>query len=470
MTDIGGEAYARPASRPKTRRRVPRKRRHPLRPLGRAIARRLPKGLLARSILIVVLPIVLLQGVVALVFMERHWELVTRRLSQAVALEIAALVRVLESYPQDAAFETIEAIARETLNLNLTVLPPGPLPKPAPKPFFALLDRTLARELTTHVGKPFWISTIGRSNFVEIRIKLDDAVLRIYARQSRAYASNSHIFLVWMISASLLIVLVALLFLRNQIKPILQLAGAAERFGKGRPVGDYEPRGAREVREAGRSFRLMAERIDRQIAQRTMMLSGVSHDLRTILTRFQLELAILGDDETTVAMREDIEEMTRILNDYLAFARGDNGEVPGDTDMRELLHAVAEEARRGGARIDVSFEGDPIAIVRAGAVRRMLGNLVGNSMKYAEHVALRGARSRGWVEITIDDDGPGIPVDEREAVFRPFHRLDAARNIDEVSTGLGLAIVRDIARSHGGDVVMEDSPMGGNRARVTLPA
>src|SRR5262245_1197226 len=252
----------------------------------------MPKGLYARSLLIIIVPMVILQSVVAFVFMERHWNTVTRRLSSAVTQDIAALIDMHRSYPQDADRSTLRRIARERLDLVVDFLPGADLPPPGPKPFFSLLDQALSREIGNRIRLPFWIDTVGRSSLVEIRIKFDDAVMRVFARRSAAYASNSEIFLLWMVGTSLVLLTVAVLFLRNQIKPILRLADAAESFGKGREVPDFRPRGAREVRRAALAFVEMKRRVERTIEQRTTMLAGVSHDLRTILTRFKLELAL----------------------------------------------------------------------------------------------------------------------------------------------------------------------------------
>lgn len=436
---------------------------------GPALMRRLPKGLYARSILIVVVPIVLLQSVVAYVFMERHWEYVTRRLSGAVARDIAAIVAVIETYPQDERHAEISRIAAETFGMTVSVLPQGPLPPAAPKPFFSLLDRTLSQQISTRVGKPFWIDTLGRSDLVEVRIKLDDAVLRIFAKRSRANASNTHIFLLWMVGTSLVLIAIALAFLRNQIRPILKLANAAEQFGVGRPVEDFKPHGAREVRRASQAFIDMRERIERQIEQRTAMLSGVSHDLRTVLTRFKLELAML-DDATAANLRSDVDDMSHMLEDYLAFARGDIGEEAEHVDLETLLHQVVADQQHLGAEIKMSFEGEPEIKVRPLAISRCIGNLVGNAAKYADHVNIQARHFENMLTIVIDDDGTGIPPAEREAVFRPFYRLDVARNIDNGGSGLGLAIARDIANSHGGNITLDESPAGGLRVFLTIPA
>src|ERR1700729_4626466 len=294
--------------------------------MGNAFKSWMPSGLYARALLIMIVPMVVLQSVVAFVFMERHWNTVTRHLSAAVVQDIASLIDVYKGYPQDKDHALLRRIAQQRLGLVVDFLAVGDMPPPGPKPFFSLLDQTLSGQLGRQIAKPFWIDTVGRSNLVEIRIQLDDAVMRIFAQRSAAYASNSETFLFWMVGTSSILLIVAVLFLRNQIKPILRLADAAQSIGKGREAPNFRPRGAREVRRAAQAFLEMKARIERSIEQRTAMLAGVSNDLRTILTRFKLELALIGDSPEGDAMRKDVDEMAGMLEDYLAFARGDSGE------------------------------------------------------------------------------------------------------------------------------------------------
>ncbi|EAQ35109.1 Signal transduction histidine kinase [Nitrobacter sp. Nb-311A] len=437
--------------------------------IGHAFKKWMPEGLYARALLIMIVPMVVLQSVVAFVFMERHWNTVTRRLSTAVVQDVAALIEVYKDYPQDKDRTTIRRIAQQRLGLVVDFLPPGDMPPPGPKPFFSLLDQSLSVQISRQIGKPFWIDTVGRSNLVEIRIQLDDAVMRVFAQRSAAYASNSEIFLFWMLGTSSILLFVAVLFLRNQIKPILRLADAAESFGKGREAPNFRPRGAREVRRAAHAFIEMKMRIERSIEQRTAMLAGVSHDLRTILTRFKLELALIGDSPDVDGMRKDVDEMHGMLEAYLAFARGDSGEHAQPTDMAAALEELRSDAERNGHAATAVFSGLPVATVKPAAFKRCLGNLVSNAARYADSIAINGHRDHRWLTVMVDDDGPGIPQDMREEVFKPFLRLDSARNQDEGGSGLGLAIARDIARSHGGDITLGDSPMGGLRATVRVP-
>lgn len=437
--------------------------------LARAVGHAMPAGLFARSLLIIVTPVVLLQALVAFVFMERNWSAVTLQLAQSTVGEIAAVVDIAETWPGDARNAAVESIAAR-FGLNAALLAPEPLPQPGPKPFFSTLDRVLGQEITRQVGKPFWIDTVGRSNIVEIRIQLADGILRVFAPRPHTYASNSLVFISWMVVTSAILLAIAIVFLRNQIKPILRLTAAVDDFGKGRPVADFQPRGAREVRQATVAFHRMRERVERQIDQRTALLAGVSHDLRTVLTRLRLQLALLGDGPDVDALRNDIDDMNRMLDGYLAFARGVSDEDTAPIDIAALIDEVAAEARVSGHRIDASFSGDPLVSVRPQGFKRCIANLVGNAGRHADNVAVAAVHSGGHLTITVDDDGPGIPFEERDAVFKPFYRLDPARNLDDTGTGLGLPIARDIARGHGGDVELADSPMGGLRATVTIPA
>jgi two-component system, OmpR family, osmolarity sensor histidine kinase EnvZ len=432
------------------------------------VKRAMPTGLYARSLLIVIAPVVLLQSVIAYTFMERHWQLVTNRLSAAVASDIAAMIDVYEKYPQEKGSEILSAIAEQRLNLDVDILPAEPLPRIGPKPFFDILDTALSNEIRLRVRRPFWIDTVGRSNLVEIRIQLDDAVMRVIARRSQTYASNAHIFLVWMVGTSLILLTVAILFLRNQIKPILALADAAEEFGKGRDM-EFRPRGAREVRRAGAAFLDMKRRIARQIEQRTTMLNGVSHDLRTVLTRFRLSLEMIESSPELDDLKKDVDEMSRMLEAYLAFVRGAPGEIAQPTDIRALLEEFRADAERQGHPTTLTVEGDPNVTLRRDAFRRLLGNLVSNAARYGDDIQITAVHDERYLTVHVDDDGPGIPEQNREDVFRPFLRLDEARNQDHAGSGLGLAIARDIARSHGGDVTLDVSPLGGLRASIRLP-
>ncbi|MGH6862511.1 MAG: HAMP domain-containing protein, partial [Phyllobacterium sp.] len=340
----------------------------------------MPKRLYARSLIIIIAPMVLLQSLIAFVFMERHWQTVTQRLSTAVVRDIAGIIDLMDAFPQDPGYENLIRISRERLALNISILPADPLPAPGPKPFFSILDSILGEEITRQINRPFWIDTIGDSDLVEIRIQLEGKVLRVFARRSQAYASNTLIFLVWMAGSALVLLAIAILFLRNQIKPIQQLAAAADSFGKGRaPPPNFTPRGAEEVRRAGAAFIVMRERIERQIEQRTTMLSGVSHDLRTILTRFKLQLALVAGKVDTEAMEQDVDDMQSMLEGYLAFARSEAEEETGTFNLERLFAKLKEEGTLLDRGFTSTIRGHPEIQVRPNAFSRLISNLVSNS-------------------------------------------------------------------------------------------
>ncbi|WP_413709898.1 ATP-binding protein [Rhizobium sp. Rhizsp82] len=436
----------------------------------RFLRRRLPTGIYVRSLLIIIMPMLLLQSVVAAVFMERHWQMVTQRLSMAVTQDIAAIIQIIDTYPQDADYTAITKIAREQMKLQISIEPDGDLPPPREKPFFSILDGILSDELNDQIKRPFWIDTLGDSSLVEIRIKLNDKILRVLTKRNQTYASNTHIFIVWMVGASLVLIGVSILFLRGQIRPIQALAAAAESFGKGQKAENFYPRGADEVRRAGLAFILMRERIERQIEQRTAMLTGVSHDLRTILTRFKLQLALAGNNPDLQGMADDVNDMQSMLEAYMAFARSEIEEDVGELKISEMLAKIETDFALHEKSFSYSIEGDDEIVVRPNAFTRLVTNLASNARRYANSLNIEAKHGSKWLTLTFDDDGPGIPEKNREDVFKPFFRLDEARNLDDSGTGLGLAIARDIARSHGGNVTLSDSPLGGLRAVIRVPA
>ncbi len=438
---------------------------------GWSLSAWLPKGLYARTILIIAMPLVLLQTVLLFVFMERHWNNITRRLSAATARDVAAIIKIYNTYPQDEDYQKLIDIAREPLSLSFQVLPKGDLPEQTQSPFYSILDRRLTKELNRRINRPIWVDTVGQSKFVEIRVALDNEVLKFIAHRNHTYASNSHIFVLWMIGSSTVLLGVALLFLRNQIRPILALSEAAESFGKGRPPPeDFRPRGAREVRQASKAFMEMRDRIERHVDQRTTILAGVSHDLRTILTRMKLQLAFLGESEEITALQKDVDEMQSMMEDYMAFAKGDSSEATILTDIAEILEEIHAHTKLVNEQTTLRIVPGAIHLpVRPNSFKRAINNLVTNAERYADTVAINATLGRKWLTINIDDNGPGIPAEQREEVFNAFKRLDSSRNQNEGNTGLGLSIARDIIRGHGGEIRLEDSPMGGLRAKVQIP-
>lgn len=431
-----------------------------------------PKGLYTRALIIIIAPIVILQSILTFVFLDRHWEVVTRRLSTATAQDIAMLAATydLTKNRGPAELERFSDLAREQLNLVVRFVPDEELPITRSKPFFDFLDRYLSGEIRRRIKRPYWIDTVGSSRHIEIRVKLDGAVMRVLAQRAQLIPSNTHIFLVWMVASATILLIVAVLFLRNQIRPILSLADAADRFGRGRPApSDFKIRGAREVRLAAQAFLDMRDRIERHVEQRTIMLAGVSHDLRTILTRFRLQLAMMRAPQVE-DLKRDVDEMQQMLEDYLAFAKGDSGEKTRRVNVLRVLEEVQAGTEAPGKSIKLDVRQDPLVVaLRRNGFKRAIMNLVTNASRYGDRIMIRALRSRGWLTVTVEDNGCGIPANKREDVFRPFHSLDNARNQNKKSSGLGLAIARDIVRGHGGEITLDESVLGGLKAVIRIP-
>jgi two-component system osmolarity sensor histidine kinase EnvZ len=438
-----------------------------IRPPG-MLKRILPRGMFGRSLLIVVIPLILLQAIATWIFYDRHWAAVSWRLSSAVAGDIALTIAAAEMTGSDAATAEILARAAAATDLDFTMRDGAQLP-PRRGRHNSLLDQQLALNLQERVGLPFRVDADSDPQAVKIAIQMPRGVLAVSAPRKRLYSSTTYIFVMWMVGSSLVLLAIATIFLRNQVKSLRRLAAAADSFGKGRPVPFFKVEGATEIRRAAIAFMTMRDRIERQIRQRTEMLAGVSHDLRTPLTRMKLGLELLPDDAVVDGLKSDVGEMERMVHFYLEFLRGEGAETPTETDIALLLEEVAAAARREGAGLSLAAPAECVMPVRPNALRRCLGNLIGNARRHGSHVWLTGLVVAGGVDILVDDDGPGIAPADRERVFQPFVRLDPSRNPSTGGVGLGLTIARDVARSHGGDVGLETSPQGGLRVRVHLP-
>ncbi|MGJ3232110.1 MAG: ATP-binding protein [Oceanicaulis sp.] len=432
------------------------------------IKRYLPTGLFQRSLLIIVLPVALMQVAVTWAFFEQHWQTTTARLSESVAGDVAMVVALYER-AGPAGFDEIAATAFETTGLSVDLREEEALPVSRRSAFFRVLDRTLRRALATRLDNAFWFDTTRYPEYVDIRVAVEGDVLRFIAVRDRVFATTGHIFVIWLFGASLLLTAVAVLFIRNQVKPIRQLAEAAEAFGRGQDLERFKPAGAREVRQAALAFMDMRARLKRHMEQRTQLLAGVSHDLRTPLTRLRLQLALMPESEEREAARRDLAEMEAALEEYLAFARGQAGEEPAPVDLVLLCETLADDAARNGVDLQLDLADGLVIHGRENALKRALANLVHNAASHAQTVMLTARMNGQRADICIDDDGPGIPAEAREEAFRPFNRLDESRNANRTGVGLGLAIARDTVRAHGGELRLEDSPMGGLRARVSLP-
>jgi two-component system osmolarity sensor histidine kinase EnvZ len=433
------------------------------------LKRFLPKTLFGRALMILVTPLVVLQLIAAHIFIDRHWETVTRRLTAAIAGEIAMVIQELGRDPSPQAQARVFDMAYNHFQLRITFTPDVSLPN-TKQDYTGILDRKLAIDMRERVRRPFMIDTTVFKERVIIDVQLPGGVLSVIAPGSRLFSSTTYIFFLWMLGTSLILIAIAIVFLRNQIRPIRRLATAVDRFGKGQTLEqEFQVSGATEVRQAGAAFNRMRERISRQIRQRTDMLSGVSHDLRTPLTRMRLQLAMLEDEAAVEELNADLQEMENMIDGYLTFARGEGDEASVDTDVGTLVETAVTGWQRNGTQIDCHVEGKLPLAVKADALRRCLNNLISNAHRHGEHIWVGAGRRDEAIEITVDDDGPGIPDDQREDVFRPFRRLEESRNPETGGTGLGLAIARDIARIHGGDILLQDSPHGGLRARIRLP-
>ena len=435
------------------------------------IKRFLPKTLFGRALLIIVTPLILMQAISTFVFFDRHWDTMTRRLAHMLAGDISFVVDAMSPLPPPEEIVDISRRARELLHM-IIVYKPGEILTNASKG--AARDRVefrLTQAMNERVRRPFQIDTVGVDRRVLVGVQLADGILEINVHQKRLYSSTPYIFLMWMVGSSLVLFAIAIVFMRNQIRPIRRLAIAARSFGMGREVDDFRPEGAAEVRQAAEAFRQMRERLRGQFAQRTEMLAGVSHDLRTPLTRMKLQLAMLGDGEEIGELKSDVLDMERMVEGYLAFARGEGTEAPIPTDLLALVADVVSAEKRDGSALAfvLPHQEDLVMEVRPQALKRALENLITNAKRYANAVVVALEISDETVQIMVDDDGPGIPSESREDVFKPFFRLDASRNPETGGTGLGLTIARDIARNHGGDLVLEDAPAGGLRARIRLP-
>jgi len=444
---------------------------------------------MARTVLIIVIPLILLQVISTFIFYDNHWDTLSRRLAMGLAGDITAIRIFMRDYPDSESYEWIKENARLTMQLDVTLEHQAVLDRSVVVdansagigvnvlPFVDVLkytpfSDTLTRTLWEYIRHPFTLDVDSFERQVEIKVQLSDGVLRILAPRKRLFSSTTYVFVIWMVGSSLVLFGVATIFLRNQVRSVKRLARAADSFGKGREIPDFKPEGALEVRQAALAFNAMRNRIQRQIDQRTRMLAGVSHDLRTPLTRMKLQVEMMTSEnaEGLQGIKQDIQEMERMLEGYLDFARGEGTEQIESVDLNALLNNLADRFSRNAVKISVESNAlDQTIQLPPVAFERCLGNLIGNASRYAEHVRVNAAILDHFVEIHIDDDGPGIALQDRENVFNAFYRLDSSRNPETGGVGLGLAIAQDVVRGLGGNIILADSPLGGLRATVRIP-
>jgi two-component system, OmpR family, osmolarity sensor histidine kinase EnvZ len=432
------------------------------------IKRMLPATMFGRSLLLIVMPLIIVQMVSAWAFYARHWETMSRRLSADVAGDIGATIEAMKFVAGDADLTKLLEQVSLTTEISFS-FDKNASPVPLTPGDGSAAEEQLRIAVQNRLGTASQTGTFNNSSDFLVQVAARGGVLSAVVSRKRLTTPTTYIFILWMIGSSLVLLVVAAIFLRNQVKSLRRLAVAAEGFGKGRPVAFSKVEGALEVRQAAVAFIQMRDRIQRQIRQRTEMLAGVSHDLRTPLTRIKLELELLGDNPIVAELKSDVIEMERLVQLYLDFARGEGTETPVETDIAPLIADLAATMRRQGAELSLDQPAELVLPIRPNALRRCLGNLIANGARYGTHVWLTSRAVDDGIDILVDDDGPGIPPSERDHVFQPFIRLDSSRNPSTGGIGLGLTIARDVARSHGGDVRLETSPQGGLRARVHLP-
>lgn len=437
----------------------------------------LPRTLFGRSLLILVTPIFLVQIITTYIFFDRHWQKMSDRMAYAIAAEISVLARELQHENAEANFGGVVENAR-LLSFVLEYRPGRTLTstfydeKSAPlNPSREnIIAQSLAKALDQQMRDYKYDINVDRDEkWVNITLQLPKGVMSVTLPERRIFSSSGYVVLIWMVGSSIILLIIATLFMRNQIRPIRRLAIAAERFGKGRDVPFFKVEGAREVRQAARAFIDMKSRLQRQIQQRTAMLAGVSHDLRTPLTRMKLQLELMGGSEDVLALKNDVVDMERMIEAYLQFARGEGGEEVMRTDLKDLIEQVARSMNRDGERVRVSIPDDVTLLLRPVAFERCITNILGNALKYGSEAWVSVQKFGENIEICIDDNGPGIPREQYEDVFKPFFRGEASRNSKTGGVGLGLPIVQEIVLAHGGAVWLDSSPKGGLRVVIDLP-
>jgi two-component system osmolarity sensor histidine kinase EnvZ len=424
----------------------------------------LPKSLFGRALLILVLPTVLIQVVMAYIFFANHWDNVARHMATTLAGEIAFFVHELDNTPPQARAKVIEDFGMLT-SIDVYLDPASSFNPSRGTADFPEFQQRLHRRLS----QPFTLRKSDDGDDIDLRISMHNQTLRLQMTVKRLESRTTTLFIFWMLGASAVFLLIAVMFLRNQMRPLRRLAEAADNFGRGVDTPDFRTSGASEIRTAARAFIVMRERITRQLKTRTEMLAGISHDLRTPLTRMKLQLAMFGEGEAVREMSGDVQQMEHMIAEYLEFARGEGREETIRVSLRDMLEDVLSDYQRLHAHVTLANADEVVMDLRVSAFRRMLHNLIDNALRYGRTCELSLRATANYCEILIDDDGPGIPPDSREEVFRPFSRLEESRNIKTGGVGLGLTIARDIVLAHGGMISLEESPKKGLRVVIRLP-
>jgi two-component system osmolarity sensor histidine kinase EnvZ len=426
----------------------------------------LPKRLFYRSLLIVAAPIILLQIIITVVFFDSLWIKANKGMTKSLVGEVRTLYDVYTN-PEMGQKQSILNLYNKNFEISVQMKQNKLIPKKRQERWYSPMDRNLRRQLKPVFGNTYWFDTTSHTKVVELRLQHKDGYLQIFFPKHKISVSSARIFALWITFPGLLLIMIAIVFLKNQTRPIIKLARAAERFGKGEFIKEFRPSGALEIRQAAYEFDKMRKRITIHLNQRSEMLSGISHDLRTPLTRLKLQLSFLKQQDLAKKMSDDIEEMERMLNEYLEFARYQKNEDTIKINLSDLVKNISENYKNKEIEINVNKKLE--INVRPNSIKRCLANLIDNGFSYGNKVNISSKKNTNNLLILIDDDGPGIPEKEYLNVMKPFYRIDKSRGQNKSGVGLGLSITNDIIRSHGGIITLEKSPLNGLRVKISLP-
>ena len=432
--------------------------------LNKFIKKLLPKQLFYRALLIVAVPIIILQLTISIVFFDSLWIKTNKGMTRALVGEIKTFISAYEK--EEYNKDSLIILFQEHLDFNVKFEPYKILPKEDLERWFSPIDRNLRRELKSKISN-YWFDTTSYKNLIDLKIKYGDGYFQFYIPKERVTSSSARLFAFWITLPAFLLITIAIIFLKNQTRPIINLARASEKFGRGEDIEEFRPSGALEIRQAGFEFEKMRKRIIRHLNQRSEMLSGISHDLRTPLTRIKLQLSFIKDKEISKKLSDDVGEMEKMLNEYLQFASSRSAEITETFNLSELLKTTIMKYEKKEITTDISKE--VFLDGRKNLMQRCFSNLIDNAIKYSANVYISLRKLNNNILITIDDDGPGIPENERENVFKPFYKIDKSRGDSKSSVGLGLSIASDTVKSHGGNIKLETSPTNGLRIKVILP-